>query len=100
MKALLVSLLMVTSVQAYAGYTAEVCQYTEQGIKTSCKMVYFKHDLGQPSSYVTTPNCHSENSSDVCENPNAHVPKWLKDMNQWFLDHGFTPAPEQPEHNN
>lgn len=95
MKKALVALLMVTSVNAFAGYTAEVCQTTESGAKISCRMVYFKRNLGEPSKYQDRVICEGENANTVCDKPGAHVPAVLSKINQWFLDHGFTAPADQ-----
>lgn len=99
MKKALVALLMVASVNAFAGYTAEVCQTTESGAVIGCRMVYFNRNLGEPSKYQERVVCDGENANTICDKPGAHVPAILSKLNQWFLDHGFTaPADDNDNH--
>ena len=89
MKNVLAALVVVGSVNAFAGYTAEVCQTNEAGLKVSCRMVYFNRNLGE-AQYQEPTICSGEAQNTICENPKAHVPAVLSRINQWFLDHGFT----------
>lgn len=98
MKKVLAALVVVASVNAFAGYTAEVCQTTEAGEQVNCRMVYFKRNLGEPSKYQEPVICSGEAQNTICDNPKAHVPAVLARINQWFLDHGFT-APTQDDPN-
>lgn len=96
MKKVLLAVLMVSSVNAFAGYTAEVCQTTESGQKIACREVYFERDLGQPASYQEPVRCDGEGQNTICEKPAAHVPTLLKKINKFFQDRGFQ-APNNDE---
>ena len=95
MKKIVVALLMVASSSAFAGYSAEVCNVTETGIQTDCRMVYFNRTLGVPSKYVAAAvGCENDPYQAKCVNSNGHVPAVLSQLNKWFSDRGFTAAPE------
>lgn len=101
MKKALVALLMVTSVNAFAGYTAEVCQTTESGLPMGCRMIRFKQKYKSPENSQDPTQCASDNQNAICGRPNPHVPALLNKINKWFLDRGFqTPAQQDDLHNN
>lgn len=92
MKKAIFALLMAGSVNVFAGYTAEVCQINEAGQQFACRTVYFDRDLGQPSKSHEGVYCTGDAQNTICDNKDAKVPSVLSDLNQWFLDHGFTPV--------
>ena len=96
MKKVLASLLLVGSMNAFAGYTAEVCTVNEAGQKTQCRMVHFNRDLGVVSSNQERVVCNGEAMNTICEKPGAHVPVLIQKINKFFQGRGYT-APNNDE---
>lgn len=96
MKKTLAALAMVASVNAFAGYSAEVCNITEGGDKINCRTIYFDRELGVPAKYTEPVVCHGETANTICE-VEAGVPAWLVKFNEWFTKKGFTAPVDNTE---
>ena len=95
MKKLFFALLASVAVSASAAQyvTVTVCDGGESG--TQCHKVTYK--VRPPSAPVPYECTVPVGEAGYAPCPTHYgVPHWMKSMNQWFLDHGFT-APEHPE---
>jgi hypothetical protein len=90
--ALLLAAPMAVSMAASAKtVTVEVCDGGESG--TICRTVTY---TVRPPSAPVVEKCVmtvGEAGDTPCDRP-AGVPKWLKDLNEWFTKRGFS-APDQ-----
>lgn len=84
-----------------AGYTAEVCQTSENGKKFGCREVKFNRPLGESALYVEPTICDGEGQNTLCDKPDAKVPELLHRINKYFKDRGYnTPNGIQNDPNN
>ncbi len=91
MKKLALAILLAAPMAASAKtVTVEVCDGGESG--TQCRTVTYT--VRAPSKPVVEKCVMTvgEAGGIPCDRPSG-VPKWLKDLNQWFADRGFS-APD------
>ncbi len=95
MKKIIFAIVAAASINVSAEYvTVTVCDRGENGNR--CETItYKKRAPSAPVPQVET--CYEgENQRPVACNQNAHVPNWLKKLNEALLNAGFT-APKEDD---
>lgn len=89
MKNALITLVLLSSVSAFAGHKFQVCVTNEDGTEYGCRTVESKRELGVPSSQGNQVYCDGDGQNTVCPKPDAHVPKILVEIGEYFKARGF-----------